>query len=187
MRLEGSTWVWRTLALAAAVTALAGCPRAKGSGDEGKPGGVAPPATTVAAQATPTIAVGTYSMSVEAQDDPNLILDRVTVDAASTKLDFTFTNKGKNATIITIAQPGDKYTLFLEWAPGKKAMLQRSTGIAMKPANNKVGSGQSVSFSLIFEPLEPGVRKFDMYEGEDAKKTMPGQSTYWIVRNIELK
>jgi len=176
----------QALFLSLFAVALTGCPRSKASGEEGKPGGVAPP-TTIAPPAAPTVAVGTYTMHMEAQDDPNLILERVTVDQASTKLDFTFTNKGKNATNITIAQPGDKYTLFLEWAPGKKAFLVRSTGIAMKPANNKVGSGQSVSFSLIFDALEPGVRKFDMYEGEDAKKTMPGQSTYWIVRNIELK
>lgn len=169
-----------------ACAALAGCPRSKDSGEAG-PSATAAPPPTVTVPAAPAIAVGTYAMTKEAQNDPFLILERVVVDERSTKLDFTFTNHGKSSLQLTISPPGDKSALFLEWAPGKKAGLQRASGIGMAPARNDVAAGQTVRFSLVFDALEPGVRAFDMYEGEEAKRAMPGEQTYWVVRAIELK
>jgi hypothetical protein len=165
--------------------ALGGCKRPGGSGDDAPH--APPPVTTPAAPAAPTLALGEHTVNVEAEDSPGLVLYRVTVEETSTKLDFTFTNKGKRSTTVTVSPPGDKYAMFLEWGPGKKARLQSATGIGVKPKDNQVPAGQSLSFSLVFGPLDPGVRTFDMYEGEDAKKVMPGQSTYWVIRNIDLK
>lgn len=185
MRSEGSLRPLPSLAaLAALALALAGCPRSKASGDDAPP---PPPVTTPAAPAAPTLALGEHAVNVQADDSPGLLLYRVTVDETSTKLDFTFTNSGKRSTSVTVAPPGDKYAMFLEWAPGKKARFKSATGIGIKPKENTIPAGQSLSFSLVFEPLEPGVRAFDMYEGEDAKKVMPGQATYWVIRKIELK
>ncbi len=171
--------------LALGAITITGCSRFKGSGDDVKP---APPAvTTPAAPAAPTLALGEHTVNVQCEDSPGLVLYRVTVEETSTKLDFTFTNNGKRATRVTVSPPGDKYAMFLEWEPGKKARFQSATGISVKPKESQVPAGQSLSFSLVFGPLEPGVRTFDMYEGEDAKKVMPGQSTYWVMRKIELK
>ncbi len=190
MRPLGSLRPFRSFAALAALAALAlaltGCPRSKASGDDGSPV-PPPPVTTPAAPAAPTLALGEHAVNVQSDDSPGLLLYRVTVDETSTKLDFTFTNSGKRATSVTVAPPGDKYAMFLEWAPGKKARFRSAIGIGVKPRDNKIPAGQSLSFSLVFEPLEPGVRTFDMYEGEDAKKVMPGQATYWVMRKIELK
>ncbi|MFO0586994.1 MAG: hypothetical protein U0441_05635 [Polyangiaceae bacterium] len=167
------------------VVALAGC-SSKGSGHETKP---MPPAlmTTPPTPLTPQLPIGEHMVHVEADSGSGLVLYRVTVDETSTKLDFTFTNNTPRATNVTVAPPNDKHAMFLEWGSGQKAPFQRATGIDITPKQTAIPAGQSLSFSLVFGPLDVGVKTFDMYEGEDAKKVMPGQQTYWVVRNITLK
>lgn len=165
--------------------AIAGC-SSKGGSAEIKP---MPPAvmTTAPTPLTPQLPIGEHMVNVESESSPGLVLYRVTVDETSTKLDFTFTNKSPRGTNVTVAPPGDKHAMFLEWGPGQKAAFRSATGIAITPKQTSVPSGQSLSFSLVFGPLDVGVTTFDMYEGEDSKKVMPGAQTYWIVRKIPLK
>lgn len=173
------------MGLSALVVALAGCSTKGGSGDvKPMPAAVmtAPPTPL-----TPQLPIGEHTVHVEADSGSGLVLYRVTVDETSTKLDFTFTNHGQRATNVTVAPPGDKHAMFLEWGPDKKARFQSATGIATTPKQTTIPAGQSLSFSLVFGPLDVGVTTFDMYEGEDAKKVMPGAQTYWVVRNIPLK
>ena len=143
--------------------------------------------TTAPTPLTPQLRIGDFAMVHESDSSPGLVLYRVAVDETSTTLHFTFTNKGQRSTNVTVAPPGDKHAMFLEWGPEKKAKFQSATGIAISPKQTTIPAGQSLSFSLVFGPLDVGVTTFDMYEGEDAKKVMPGAQTYWVVRNIPLK
>lgn len=164
---------------------VAGC-SSKGSSAEIKPM-PASVMTTAPTPLSPQLPIGEHTVNVESESSPGLLLYRVTVDETSTKLDFTFTNKGARATNVTVAPTGDKHAMFLEWGPEKKARFQSATGIAISPKQTTIPAGQSLSFSLTFGPLDVGVTTFDMYEGEDAKKVMPGAQTYWVMREIRLK
>jgi hypothetical protein len=186
MRSDGWHLALRSIAtLALLAVTLVGCPRSKGSGDDAKT--AAPVVTAPPAPAAPALALGVHEMNLQSDDSAGLVLKRVTVTATTTTLDFTFTNSGRSSTSVTVSPPGDVHAMFLEWGPGKKASFQSATGIGVKPKDTRIPAGMNQDFSLVFGPLDPGVRTFDMYEGEDSKKVMPGAATYWIVRKIELK
>ena len=86
-----------------------------------------------------------------------------------------------------MAKPGGREAMFIEQPDGKKIALVSSTGIAVQPAASNVPPGGTLEFSLVFGPLDPGVRKFNVYEGEDAKRLMPGETTYWVIHDLEIK
>lgn len=179
------------LAIGALALGGAGCSRRTGSGDDSQPvatpAPTAPPAPTATATATATtLTPGVYPVNKPIETDPDSVLTKVTVAADATTLDFTFTNQGKGPVLLTVAKPGSREAMFLEQAGGGKAVFLSATGIATQPAQTKVAAGASLQFTAVFGPLDPGSRKFSLYEGEDAKKAMPGQTTYWVLHDVEL-
>jgi hypothetical protein len=170
----------------------AGCSRFKGSGDDDKPAAkpspvvTATPAVTATATAT-TLAPGVYTVNKPLETDEDAVITTVTIEADTTKLEITFTNRGKAASQLMVAKPGSKEALFLEQPDGKKISLRSSSGIAVQPAQTTVAPGGTAKLSAVFGPLDPGVRKFSLFEGEAAKTSMPGETTYWIVHDVEIK
>lgn len=177
------------LSIGALALGGAGCSRLTGSGDGGQPS--ARPATSapaVTATATSTIvAPGVYTVNKPLESDPESMVTTVTIEADTTKLTFSFKNDKKNASVLTLAKPGSREALFLEQPDGKRVSLRSSSGIAQQPAATTVPPGGTLEFTATFGPLDPGVRKFSMYEGDAAKTAMPGDTTYWVIHDIEIK
>lgn len=168
----------------------AACSRFTGSGDDDAPPQrpAAPPsASAAAAPASTVLAPGTYTVNKAVDTSPGVVVTKVTVDASVTKLDFKFTNQDTRETFVTISKPGTKDAMFLEQPDGRKISLLRSSGIAVLPAKTKVSPGQAIEFTLEFGPLDAGVRKFNVYEGEGAKTQMPGDTNYWVIHDLEVK
>ncbi|MEZ4310551.1 MAG: hypothetical protein R3F14_21120 [Polyangiaceae bacterium] len=127
-------------------------------------------------------------MTKEAEDDPNFKLTRVTVEPTRTILDVTMYGGDKDSFTIHVAPVGQPNTLFLETTDGKKIPLVSSVGVAVDPAADTIMPGQSKSFSLIFGPLDPAVRKFHVFEGEAAKNPETKKNDeLWAFRDVELK
>lgn len=177
------------LILGALALGGAACSRLTGSGDDSQPVATpaltAPPAPTAAATAT-TLTPGVYTVNKPVETSPGAVLTKVTVAADTTTLDFTFTNHGKGTGLLTVAKAGSREALFLEQPGGHKTVFKSATGIAVQPAQTRVAPGASVQFTVVFGALDPSSRKFSLYEGEDAKKSMPGETTYWVLHDVEL-
>jgi hypothetical protein len=182
------------LSLGALVLGGAGCSRFTGSGDDSQPtASPAPPArsapaATATATATATVlAPGVYTVNKQLETDPSGMLTTVTIEEDATKLELSFKNDQAQAGLFSLAKPGSRDAMFLEQPDGKKIALRSSSGVALLPAKTTVPPGGSLKFTAVFGPLDPGVRKFSLFEGESAKTAMPGDTTYWVLHDIEIK
>jgi hypothetical protein len=119
--------------------------------------------------------------------DPGLLLTRITKQPEGLKLDFVFTNKDSAAITIKVAPAGDENAMFVELLDGRRLEFKSADGISIKPERDTVEPGGRQRFSVTFEPLPEGETKFHVYEGAGAKNAQPGNSQYWLFRNIELR
>lgn len=61
-------------------------------------------------------------------------------------------------------------------------------GVGVDPDKTILEPESTLAITLVFGPIDPGVRKLSLYEGEDARKLKPGEAAdFWAVRDIELK
>lgn len=166
---------------------LGGC-SAKGSGDDAKANGSALAAPPPAPAPPPPRPTAVYAMNMTAEDGPNLVLTRVTVEDKVTKLDITMTNRGRTEFSMAVSEAGSDHAMFLQLADGKKIKFQSATGIEVNPVRTKLKPNASVSFTLVFDALDTGVRTFDVFEGEDAKDAvLKKKKNLWVWRNVQLR
>lgn len=150
-----------------------------------------PPASaSAAAEEAPAEDAGklVYKLSKVADATPYLRLKRVTLEANSTRLDFNYKNTDATGSWIMVSAAGSEHAFFLQTPDGKKVAFRRASGIKVKPEQTEVAPGRSVSFSLFFDALDPGVRTFDIYEGEDAKDPTTNRDAHlWSWRGVTLQ
>lgn len=140
-----------------------------------------PEATAPAAQKT------VFYMNRPFKADPQLVLTRVAKLPDGLKLDFVFTNKGSMVFTIKVSPAGDPNAMFVELLDGRRLEFKSAQGISVKPESDRLEPGDRQRFSVTFDPLPEGVTKFHVYEGEGAKNGPPGQSQYWIFRNVKIE
>lgn len=167
--------------LAALALGLAGCSLFDRSGDASGSGS-SPPA---AAAPVPTTAV--YTVNKPCDDNPNIVIQRVTVEPAVTRVEMSYTNRAKGPVDIMLAPPGDPEVMFLEAPGGKRATMKSAEGISIMPKRDKVAVGETKTFTILFDPLPPGTRSFDLFEGEQGKMAKIGSGSFWVFRNVQLK
>lgn len=182
MRYQSCLRAVSTLTLVLLAIGSAGCSRF-GKSDEVSASGSSPP--VAAAPAAPVHAA--YAVNKACDTSPSVVLDRVTVDPSETKVEITYTNKGKKPVDVMLAPPGDPEVMFIEVPGGKRAGLKSAEGIAIMPSRTKVAGGESKTFTIHFDPLPPGTRTFDLFEGEQGKMAKIGSGSFWTFRNVELK
>lgn len=167
--------------LLAATLGLGGCSLFKRDEEGGS--GKGSPAPTAAAAPAPRV----YEMTKRSEEDPDFTLTRVTVEPTGTKLDFTMKASTREFTI-AVSPVGHDHAMFIETPDGKKYPFQRAVGITTNPERTTVPHRGSVSFTLVFAPIDPSVQTFSVFEGEDSKNPFERKKhELWVFRQVELK
>jgi len=172
--------------LVTAGLALVSC-SSKGSGDDAQVNAQAQSAAPPPPP-PPVQAPAVYTMNLGSEGGPNLVLTRVTVDAKATTLEMTMTNRGRGEFTMAVSDAGTDHSMFLQLPGGKKVNFRSATGIEVNPVRTKIKPKESKSFTLVFDAIDPSVRSFDVFEGEDAKDPIKKKKkNLWVWRNVELK
>ncbi|MET1078651.1 MAG: hypothetical protein ABWY06_11600 [Pseudomonas sp.] len=134
---------------------------------------------------TPLFALATdlvYPVGQVSDNDPGLVLKRVRQSADSTQLFLEYNERESSARIGTYP-PGhpDSFRL-IDPASGREYALRAVKGIATAPDFDETEDGDSLEFSLEFEPV--AVRRFDLREGMQKGEE---DEVMWHISGIRLQ
>lgn len=113
-------------------------------------------------------------------------IDKIVLTSESTTLSMRITNDTKERLDgLHAAPPKDPDAFYIMRRSDKKRFALRSVSgdLAVKPNQTTLQPDQSVTFTLVFEPLDKGMTELDLIEG--ANQT--AGSTYWNFKGVKLQ
>ncbi len=113
-----------------------------------------------------------------------LRIKQVVVSPDATSVTIMLKNDTGNSMSVSTSPPGNKESFYIQRADHKKRFkLVHVEGIPLSPQRTNVSTGATLQFTLTFEPIEPTMTVFDVYEGDEQK---PG-TTYWNFSDVKLR
>lgn len=113
-----------------------------------------------------------------------LRIKQIVVGPNDTTVTINLTNRTGKAMSVSTAAPGHKESFYVQRADHKKRFkLLRAEGIPISPQRTNVPANGSLQFSLVFEPIEPSMTVFDVYEGDEQRSG----TTYWNFSDVKLQ
>jgi hypothetical protein len=173
--------------LACASLAMAictGCPKK----DKDQSAGTNPTATAEAAAPAKPAEPAKRVIQVNRQADAKasyIWLKTIELSSTSTTLAMQIKNQSKEKLEgLRVSPPGHADAFYI-MSPDKKRFDLRSTAGDLPKDRQSVDllPGQSLDFTLVFEPLDPSMTEFDLLEGANQDP----KSTYWNFKRVKLK
>lgn len=179
-----------TLAIVcAALLALQGCCKKSEASSSDSPAQTTSPSSTtpvpVVETSKPPAEQRTYTMDWPGDGKLGYLrIKQIAVSPDSTTVTINMKNTTGRSMSVSTAPPGNKEAFYIQRADHKKRFkLLRVEGIPLSPQRTNVPAGGSIQFTLAFEPIEPTMTIFDVYEGDEQR---PG-TTYWNFSDVKLQ
>jgi hypothetical protein len=176
--------------IGASALALCTLPACKKHRDSDETGGASTSAkrasaSAPAAPATPA-AARTFQIGRHAEGKASYVwLDKVVLTGTGTVVWMRLTNDTKRKLEgLRTAPPKDNDAFYIVRRADKKRFeLRLVQGLPQKPDSIDLAVGESVTFSLVFAPLDEGMTELDLIEGANQDP----QSTYWNFKDVKLQ
>jgi hypothetical protein len=111
-------------------------------------------------------------------------IKQVVVGSDNTTVTVLLENTTRKPMSVSTAPPGDREAFYLQRADKKKRFkLLRVDGLPLSPQRTDVAAGESLQFTLTFEPIEPTMTVFDLHEGDEQR----AGTTYWNFSHVRLQ